>query len=90
MKIVLSSKFKKQLVSIIDYIAKDKKTAAQNFKSELQLKVTQLATFPKKCRKSYYADNENIRDLIFKGYTVVYEISENTIYVLDIFKWQDK
>jgi hypothetical protein len=41
-------------------------------------------------RKSNYHDNENIRDLIFKGYTVIYEIQEDTIYILDIFKWMDK
>ena len=34
-------------------------------------------------RKSNYYDNENIRDLTFKGYTVIYEIHEDIIYILD-------
>lgn len=41
-------------------------------------------------RKSNYADNENIRDLIFKGYTIVYEIKKNELLILDIFKWINK
>ncbi|RXJ69509.1 plasmid stabilization protein [Halarcobacter ebronensis] len=90
MKIVLSYNFKIQLTNIIDYIAKDKKAAANNFKNELQFKISQLINFPMMYRKSNYYDNENIRDLIFKGYTVVYEIHEDTIYILDIFKWMDK
>jgi plasmid stabilization system protein ParE len=90
MKIVLSYNFKRQLTNIIDYIAKDKKAAANNFKNELQFKISQLINFPMMYRKSNYYNSENIRDLIFKGYTVVYEIHEDTIYILDIFKWMDK
>ena len=90
MKIVFSSQFKIQLISIINYISKDKKTAALNFKNELQFKISKLPTFPKMYRKSNYADNENIRDLIFKGYTIVYEIKKNELLILDIFKWINK
>jgi len=90
MKIILSHEFKKQLSSIIEYIAKDKKSAAKNFKNELQFKISQLINFPMMYRKSNYHDDENTRDLIFKGYTVIYEIQEDTIYILDIFKWMDK
>lgn len=90
MKIVFSLQFKIQLLNIVNYISKDKKIAALNFKSQLQFKISQLKTFPKICRKSNYADNENIRDLIFKGYTVVYEIKEDKIFILEIFKWINK
>lgn len=42
-------------------------------------------------RVSRYADDEKVRDLIYKGYTIVYEIKdEQTIQILEIFKWQDK
>lgn len=90
MKIVLSYEFKKQLTNIIEYIGKGKKTAAKNFKNELQFKISQLVNFPMMYRKSHYYDNENIRDLTYKRYTVIYEIQENTIVILDIFKWMDK
>jgi hypothetical protein len=37
-------------------------------------------------------DNENIRDLIFKGYTIPYMVDSenNKIIILDIFKWRDR
>lgn len=45
-----------------------------------------LPHFPYKCRKSLYADDENIRDFIFKGYTIPYIIEDEAIVVLTIFK----
>ncbi len=40
---------------------------------------------PEKNRKSYYFNNENIRDMIFKSYTIIYEINENYIEIFTIF-----
>ena len=40
-------------------------------------------------RKSVYFDDENYRDLIHKGYTVVYKIEKERIIILDIFKWSE-
>lgn len=47
---------------------------------------------PYKYRKSFYYDDINVRDMIFKGYTIPYLIDEknNKIVLLDIFKWIDK
>ena len=39
----------------------------------------------KKQRKSHYFDDENIRDMVYQGYTIIYEIRENTIEIQDIF-----
>ena len=41
---------------------------------------------PKKCRKSTLANDESIRDLIFKGYIIVFKIQNDTIKVLYIYK----
>jgi len=45
---------------------------------------------PYKYRKSYYYDDENIRDFIFKGYTIPYLIDKqkDLLVVLDIFKYK--
>ncbi|MGM0533206.1 MAG: type II toxin-antitoxin system RelE/ParE family toxin, partial [Campylobacterota bacterium] len=50
------------------------------------------ANMPYKFRQSYYYDSLNIRDFIFKGYTIPYLIDEDkgVIVLLDIFKWIDK
>ena len=47
---------------------------------------------PYKCRKSIYFTKENIRDLIFKGYTIVYKIDElkDIITIVGIKKYQKK
>ena len=41
---------------------------------------------PKKCRKSVISSDENVRDLIFKGYVITFRISQDCIEVLYIFK----
>src|SRR5574344_1676512 len=70
----LSNNFEKNLYIIYEFISKDKLSAAQNFKKELLKTIKALSDFPLKYRKSYYFDDENIRDLTFKGYTIVYEV----------------
>jgi plasmid stabilization system protein ParE len=61
--------------------------ASQKFKDDIDEKIENLINFPYKNRPSRYFENENIRDMIFKGYTIVYEVKpqEDTIEILDIF-----
>jgi plasmid stabilization system protein ParE len=89
-KILKKRKFIKNLSLIFEYIAKDKPLAAKQFKEELYNKIENLKNFPKMYRKSIYFDNENYRDLIFKGYTLIYKIEDDKILILDIFKWSEK
>jgi hypothetical protein len=44
---------------------------------------------PYKYRKSIYFDNEDIRDMIFKGYITVYKINQNQIVIVGISKYKD-
>jgi len=89
MKIIKDKKFLRKLEIIYEYIKKDKPIAAKNFIYSLNLKIKNLKSFPKMYRKSMYLDDENYRDLIHKGYTVIYKIEEDKIIILDIFKWSD-
>jgi len=41
---------------------------------------------PYKFRKSIHFNDENIRDLVFKGYTVPYLVDDEVIVVLGIVK----
>ncbi len=47
---------------------------------------------PYKHRKSIYFDLDTIRDLIFKGYTIVYQINtkENIIIVIGFTNYKDQ
>ena len=91
MKIIRSKKYTLSLQNIITYISKDSKTRAYNFKNELDKVVNDLVNMPYKFRPSIYFADENKRDLIFKGYTIVYKIDESkdTITVIGIKKYQN-
>jgi len=87
MTITRTEEYQKELLIILRHIAKDKITASRKFHKDLNEQIAQIPNFPYKYRKSIYFTNENIRDMIFKGYTINYEIglNKNTIFVLSIF-----
>ncbi len=88
MKIVLKESFVRRFENQVDYIAADSLTRAKKFKNELMKRIRQIPSNPFKHRKSIYFEDEQIRDLIFKGYTVVYRISGETIEVFGFVKYQ--
>ena len=90
LQIIYEESFSKSLLNILTFIAKDKKSSAIKFKNDLKEKIKLLKFSPFMCRKSNYMDNENYRDLIFKGYTTIYKIDKHKIKILDIFKWEDR
>ena len=73
-------------------LVKDGVTNAVRFNRKLQKAINSIPNFPYKSRKSFYYEDDNIRDYIFKGYTVPYLIDteKNQIVILDIFKWIDR
>lgn len=85
MEIKKTEQFKYELKHILEYIVKDKITAMKTFRKELDLQINDLINFLKKYRKSIYTDNQNIRDMVFKGYTIIYKIYKNEIVILTIF-----
>lgn len=90
-RIVRNRKFTLQLQNILRFIAIDKRSAAIDFQHNIDAKFELLKTQPMMGRVSQYAEDEKVRDLIHSGYTIVYEIKdEQTIRILEIFKWQDK
>ncbi len=56
-----------------------------DFRKKLNESLYLLKTFPYKNQKSIYFDDENVRNMTFKGYTVIYEIFEDKIEVITIF-----
>lgn len=80
------------LDTILDYIAKDDINYAIKFNRNLEKSIKNIPIFPYKSRKSLYYKDENIRDYIFKGYTLPYmiDLKNEQIVILDIFKWVDK
>ena len=87
MKIIESKHFKDELRVIAFYIKKDKLSASLSFVSLLKKKIRDLKDFPYQYKKSIYFDNDEIRDMIYSGYTIVYEVNQehNTLELLSIF-----
>ncbi|MEA3490501.1 MAG: type II toxin-antitoxin system RelE/ParE family toxin [Campylobacterota bacterium] len=77
------------LQHIISFIALDSVNRAHFFKKQLDTKIANLTCFPYKYRQSIHHTNKDVRDLIYKGYTIVYRVSvqKETIEIIDIFKW---
>ena len=87
MQINRSPRYKNNLIQILDYIAQDKLSASEDFLNELDKLINNLPNFPFKFRKSKYFDDEDIRDMIYSGYTLVYRVdkAKNTIDIVRIF-----
>ncbi|MBN1340176.1 MAG: type II toxin-antitoxin system RelE/ParE family toxin [Bacteroidales bacterium] len=91
MKLRITKSFRNKLNDQIKYIAQDKPDAARKFKSQILEPVKDIPRMPYKNRKSIFFEREDIRDLIVKGYIVVYKINkkENSIEVFGFIKFQE-
>ncbi|SFV59352.1 Death on curing protein, Doc toxin [hydrothermal vent metagenome] len=91
MEIIYRPKFINSFNAIWDYIAQDSKNRANQFKRDIKRLIEDIPSMPYKCRKSIYFDDEHIRDLIYKGYTIAYKIEEDQerIIILGIKKYQE-
>jgi plasmid stabilization system protein ParE len=91
MKIKVLNSFNFDLNEQVAYIAKDKPAAARRFKKEIIDLLKDLNKSPYKNRHSIYFEDENVRDLIFKGYTIVYLIKPeiDVIEIFGLIKYRD-
>jgi len=89
MRIIRTDEYINSLLNILEFIALDSKKRALEFRSEIDKHINNLSIFPYKFRRSLYFDDESIRDLIFKGYTIPYKIDtqNNQIIILGIKKY---
>lgn len=72
---------------ILDFIALDSPVRAEKFYNDLKNHIQKVTNMPYKHRKSKTADNEQIRDLIFKSYVIPFLIDQenDTIEILSIY-----
>jgi plasmid stabilization system protein ParE len=92
MRIIFKDTFLQRLSRQIDYIASDSPKRARKFKNDVLNEIRRIPDKPYANRKSIYFDNDQIRDLIFKGYTIVYRINkeDQCIEIFGFTKYQDK
>ena len=91
MKLRILTSFGDKLYDQVDYIAQDKPGAARKFKSDILKRIKEIPKMPYADRRSIFFDREDIRDLIFKGYIVVYKIDdkEGIITIFGFTKYKD-
>ncbi|KIM12858.1 MAG: hypothetical protein KU38_03780 [Sulfurovum sp. FS08-3] len=72
---------------MLETIAKDKIGASKKFRIQLDKALDNMVDFPYQYRQSIYFNNKEIREMIFKGYTIVYRIKTETqsIEIVSIF-----
>lgn len=77
MKLLFKDSFLQRLESQIEYISSDSPKRARKFKNDLLNRIREIPVNPYRYRKSIYFEQKEIRELIFKGYTVVFRISKH-------------
>ena len=75
-KIIWSEQAREDLREIVTFIALDNPTTAESFGYLLMTKVDALAQFPRLGRAVPEEDDEDIREIIFRSYRIVYQVIE--------------
>ena len=86
-RIIVEPEALQDLLNIKIYITEqDTSHKANRFISELKGQIKTLNEMPQRCRKSYYTNKPHTHDLIYKRYTTVFQIRENRVHILSIFR----
>ena len=86
MKIVFSDKFGNEPERILNFIAQDSLNRATEFNDTLYDKIMEIPSRPYSFRKNKLLKREDTRDLILKGYVIVFRIKPDYIKILSIYK----
>lgn len=89
MKIIYLKSFQARLNRQLSYIANDSPVNARRFRDGLKKSIQTIKGQPYSNRRSIYFDDDNIRDLTYKVYTIVYRITEKNIEVFGFSKYQN-
>lgn len=89
MRIKFEESFSKRFERQLRFIADDSPERAKQFKTQVIIGIKSLTHNPLRCRKSIYFDDENIRDMIYKGYSITYRITTEEIQVIGFTKYQN-
>jgi len=88
MKIIYIESFQVRLNKQLSYIAYDSPVNARRFRDGLKKAIQAIKKYPYSNRRSIFFDNDDIRDLIYKGCIVVYRINDKNIEVFGFSKHQ--
>ena len=84
MKIIWSPLAIERVNEIVEYISFDNPTAAQNWIEKVFEKVKTLEVSPKLGRRVPEVERDEIREILFGNYRIIYHISVQTISILTV------
>ena len=86
MRLQWSQRAARDLRAIGRFIAKDNRAAARRFVETLRLRAGQAASAPWAGRMVPEHGRENIREIIYKNYRIVYLVGDGVVRVLAVFE----
>lgn len=84
MKILWSPLAIERMTQVAEYIANDNPTASEKWIDSVFKKVEQLEKFPKLGRIVPEANRNEIREILYKNYRVIYRLDKNYISILTV------
>lgn len=75
------------LEEIVDYIAKDRVSAAKSVYKKIKFKCRQLNESPERCRRVPELLDigiENYREVIVSPYRVIFKLTDSTVYIFAV------
>lgn len=91
MKFEITLHFQAKLKRQILYISYDNPLAAKNLSKLIYFEIRKIENMPYRNKVSKFFENIEIRELIVKGYCIIYEVksAENKIVVFGFHKWEN-
>lgn len=87
MKLRFTARARADLLAIGHYIARDKPGAAKRFVKRLQKRARDAAALPRSGRRvPEFGGRDDIREVIERGYRIVYRIVGEEIHLLTVFE----
>lgn len=90
MKIIYKETFVVRLEKQLKYISENSPKSAKKLKTEFIQRIKTIPDNPYLFKKSIYFENDSVRDLIHKGYTIVFRINKNQIEIFGLTRFQEK
>ena len=84
-KIIWSEKALKDIEEIVSYISKDSELYAVNFASKIISSIDALKLFPEMGRVVPEYHDPKIREIIYRNYRIVYQVTERAVEIVTVF-----
>lgn len=72
------------MAALRDYIASDSSFHAKRFIQRIFDHVEKLATYPELGRRVPEVDRNDIRELVYQGYRIIYRVSQAEVVILTV------